>query len=158
MSLWRDAPRERIDAPTTIPEPTAARITRGHQLFHDSSTVSCASCHGVGGLGGGPAAYGQAEDDADELVALLSDSWGHPARPTAITSATLRHGETPGQLYERLYLGIDGTPMAGIGGIDDGNGGLIFDDEDIWSLVHYVRALRDPQWNALLQELQTEVQ
>jgi hypothetical protein len=62
----------------------------------------------------------------------------------------------PRELYERIYLGIDGTPMAGLGGGLTASGDPMFAKDDIWALVHYVRAITNPEWSSLLAQLEGE--
>jgi hypothetical protein len=43
--------------------------------------------------------------------------------------------------------------MAGIGDTLGPDGLPLFGEEDLWSLVHYILALRDDRWSELLAEL-----
>lgn len=77
---------------------------------------SCASCHGVSGLGDGPAGRGL-----------------NPA-PPAIGTSTLMHGVSPAMMYRITSIGIAGTPMASFAGT--------LTSEQRWSVVAYVNTLR----------------
>jgi high-affinity iron transporter len=77
---------------------------------------TCASCHGVGGLGDGPAA-------------LKLDP-----KPAAIGSPAQMHGVRPALMYRILSVGIAGTPMAGYAGS--------LTAEQRWNVVAYVNSLR----------------
>lgn len=50
-----------------------------------------------------------------------------------------RGGSSPEQLFQRLRVGIDGTPMLPVAYAANGNPGL--SDDDIWCLVLYVQSL-----------------
>jgi len=153
LELWLDEERTRFHAPGDEPPISEGSIRRGFELFHDSDGAACASCHGARGEGRGPAAWGLAPDGPDHEVALLRDQWGHEAEPRDLVHDIFLHGDDPRTLFERLYLGIDGTPMAGIGTALGADGKRLFSTEDIWDLVHYVSALRDPRWRGLTGQL-----
>jgi high-affinity iron transporter len=89
-----------------------ADLAEGRAIY----TASCASCHGVGGLGDGPAG-----------VAL------NP-KPAAIGSAVQMRGVTPALMFRILSVGIAGTPMAGYSGS--------LTAEQRWNVVAYVSSLR----------------
>jgi high-affinity iron transporter len=89
-----------------------ADLAEGRAIY----TASCASCHGVGGLGDGPAG-----------VAL------NP-KPAAIGSAAQMRGVTPALMFRILSVGIAGTPMAGYAGS--------LSAEQRWNVVAYVNSLR----------------
>jgi len=156
VASWRDAQRER-PAVTATPPATPERIARGFELYHDGSRAACASCHGPAGRGPGPAAFGPSPTDPEgEETWLLVDAWGHAAIPTDLRHDHLRHGDALVEIYARLACGIDGTPMAGLLSVRDAAGNPLFDDEELWSLVHYVRALREDRWSDLLDQLERE--
>ena len=77
---------------------------------------SCASCHGVAGLGDGPAGAKM-----------------HPA-PPAIGSVAHMRGVSPALTYRIVSVGIAGTPMAGFGGS--------LTSTQRWNVVAYVNSLR----------------
>ena len=77
---------------------------------------SCASCHGVSGLGDGPAGAKM-----------------NPA-PPAIGSVAHMRGISPALMYRITSVGIAGTPMAGFGGS--------LTSTQRWNVVAYVNSLR----------------
>lgn len=153
LERWVGTPRERLVAP---PAPPASRasIERGFELFHDARGPNCAGCHGALGRGPGPAALAPSPQDPEARVPALFDLWGRAALPPDLSTARFLHGRRPADLYARIYLGIDGTPMAGIGDALAPGGARRFTDEDLWALVHFVRALSDPAWDDLRSELE----
>jgi mono/diheme cytochrome c family protein len=99
---WSDpanyAPPMRVpETPAWISDPVrrsqAAEL--GRSLYQDA----CASCHGVAGLGDGPAAV------------TLVDGWNEPIRPANLRHGNARAGATPEALHRVLLTGIEGTPM-----------------------------------------------
>ncbi len=121
-----------------IPEATAARIERGRELFMDASTGNCFSCHGERGLGNGVSAF--ESNEAGELV-RIKDDWGNEITPRNLAKGIFRFGRRPIDIYRRIYAGINGTPMPGLGTATKANGDPLLSDEEMWSLVHYVRSL-----------------
>ncbi len=77
---------------------------------------SCASCHGMAGLGDGPAGVKM-----------------NPAPPAIGTEAHMR-GVSPALTYRIMSVGIAGTPMAGFGGT--------LTSAQRWNVVAYVNSLR----------------
>jgi high-affinity iron transporter len=77
---------------------------------------TCASCHGISGLGDGPAA-----------IAL------NP-KPPAIGSAKEMESRSPALLYRILSVGVAGTPMAGFASR--------LTSDQRWNVVAYVMSLR----------------
>jgi high-affinity iron transporter len=77
---------------------------------------ACASCHGIRGLGDGPAA------------ATLNP------KPPAIGSAREMHDRSPALLYRIMSVGVAGTPMAGFAGQ--------LTPDQRWNVVSYLNALR----------------
>ncbi len=148
---WADPRRERVQVPP-VPAATRESVLRGRELFHDAQGANCASCHGEGGRAPGPAVFGPSMDSPEEQVPLLFDLWGHPAQPTNLVEDRFRHGRTPGSVYTRIILGIDGSAMPGLGEAAREDGSRRFSDADLWAIVHYVLALDDPDWSATLEE------
>lgn len=77
---------------------------------------NCASCHGMQGLGDGPAGS-----------ALTPP-------PPAIGSSTIMHGVSPALMYRVVSVGVAGTPMAGFG--------ASLTPIQRWNVVSYVTSLR----------------
>ncbi|MEO8561106.1 MAG: cytochrome c/FTR1 family iron permease [bacterium] len=91
---------------------TALDLAEGKGIYQ----TSCASCHGVAGLGDGAAG-----------VAL------HP-KPPAIGTSALMSGVTPALTYRVVSVGIAGTPMVGYAGA--------LTPEQRWNVVAYINSLR----------------
>lgn len=87
-------------------------LAEGRRIFDRS----CASCHGVAGLGDGP------------VGTRLTP------RPPAIGTAALMNGVTPAMMFRITSVGIAGTPMAGFAGS--------LTPEQRWNVVAYVNSLR----------------
>ena len=91
---------------------TALDLSGGRQLYE----ANCASCHGTGGAGNGPASRGM-----------------NPA-PPAIGDAASMHDVSPATMYRVISVGIGGTPMPGYGGT--------MTPEQRWNIVAYLLSLR----------------
>src|SRR5258705_2888136 len=87
-------------------------LAEGRTIFQQS----CASCHGVAGLGDGPAGAQM-----------------HPS-PPAIGTAAVMNGVTPAMMFRITSIGIAGTPMAGFA--------AALTPEQRWNVVAYVNSLR----------------
>lgn len=87
---------------------TSDSITRGGELFQ----VSCASCHGAGGLGDGPLSAGMFPKPAD-------------------FSAPHTKMHPDGQLFDWIQNGKSGTDMPAFG--------ADLTDEQIWDLINYIQ-------------------
>ncbi len=111
--------------PPPIPESprTPESIARGREVYLDTTSANCASCHGPEGEGDGPVA-------GDFL-----DYWGYPIRPRDLTRGVLRAGSEPADVYRSIATGINGTPMPSFGGQ--------IPPQDIWALVHYIQSLNE---------------
>ena len=91
---------------------SAIDLAEGRMLYEKS----CASCHGLRGLGDGPAAAG------------LSP------KPPAVGSALEMHDRGPALLFRIISVGIAGTPMTGFAGQ--------LTPEQRWNVVSYLASLR----------------
>lgn len=91
---------------------TALDLAAGKQLYESN----CASCHGIGGVGNGPASRGM-----------------NPA-PPAIGDAATMHDVSPATMYRVISVGIGGTPMPGYG--------ATMTAEQRWNIVAYLLSLR----------------
>ena len=87
-------------------------LSQGKAVF----TQSCASCHGVNGLGDGPAG------------AKLTP------HPPAIGTTAQMNGVSPALMYRVISVGISGTPMAGFGSV--------LTSAQRWNVVAYINSLR----------------
>jgi mono/diheme cytochrome c family protein len=95
----------------------ASEAARGAQIFQKN----CAPCHGESGDGKGPSA------------ATLRDSQDRPIQPADLRNA-LRSGSSPEDTWRTVATGLTGTPMVGFLGA--------LSSDEIWSLVAFVRSLR----------------
>jgi mono/diheme cytochrome c family protein len=138
---WQEAKAKVVVFEGDVPEPTPEMLKRGDELFHDAKKGNCASCHGDRGLGDGPSAW--KVDDQGERVPAYNDDWGMPILPRNLVQGLYRGGKRPIDIYRRIYAGINGGPMPGIGESKDAEGNLVLPPSDMWALVHYVRSLAD---------------
>lgn len=136
----------------------AESIAKGRELFY-GSRANCVKCHGTTALGDGQQTdfdhwnkLNQAvienslKDDAgDEFAALraaiVEDIF--PVRnafPRNLREGVYRGGRRPIDIFWRIYAGIAGTPMPGVGSASPGATGTLTEDE-IWQLVDYILSL-----------------
>lgn len=135
--------------PIDTPEQLAASIAKGRALYA-SKEAQCVKCHGPNGDGKGEEQ--ELYDDwnkpkkgvTPEQTAELARRFKLPLqrlRPRDFRQGTFRGGIGPQgrYLYDRIYAGIKGTPMPGVG---PGPGSqAVIPPEDIWHIVDYVLAL-----------------
>ena len=131
----------------------AASIKRGHELFIGKN-ASCSKCHGEKGLGDGQnkdyddwtkdwtTRAGLKPEDNDALIPLMARGAMPPkvAMPRNFTEGVFHGGESAGDLYRRIFTGIDGTPMPGATFVPDQ-----YEKEDIWHLINFVRSVKKPE-------------
>lgn len=139
---WEKAREKLIVFDGEVPPPTSERLARGAALFRDATKGNCASCHGPDGRGNGPSVW--MTDERGRMIPALKDEWGHPSLPRDLTRGTFRGGKRPIDVYRRIWAGINGTPMPGLGESRDASGELLLSAEDLWSLVHFARSLSTP--------------
>lgn len=96
------------------------RVYEGRLVYEK---MACNQCHGDTGLGDGPSAN------------ALDDQWGFRLKPANFVHGKLRGGDTPVDIYRTFTTGLNGTPMPAYR--DD------LTEDERWSLVAYIRALRD---------------
>jgi len=106
-----------------IPKPEDLDVERGRDLF--TRGIQCASCHGAGGKGDGPAA------------AELKDAWERPVAMPDLTRGDLglKAGAGLEDLFRVLTLGMAGTPMPSFESLPI---------RDRWDLAAFVRTLFEP--------------
>lgn len=138
---WAEAKSKVVAFEGDIPDPTSSMLARGKELYNDAKKGNCASCHGDGGLGDGPAAF--KIDDHGEKVSAYIDDWGQPILPRNLVRGLYRGGRRPIDIYRRIYAGINGGPMPALGESKDAAGNPLLTSDDMWSLVHYVRSLSE---------------
>ena len=140
-------------------------VARGRVLFHGDG--GCVKCHGVTALGDGQAndyddwnklvvdwgkevqgGLASAQSDAARAAWLQAAAGvieGEALKPRTIPPRNLRlglyrGGRRPLDLYRRLYTGINGAPMPGVGPSSPGAKGSVA-EEEIWHIVNYIRSL-----------------
>jgi mono/diheme cytochrome c family protein len=106
----------------------ADRIARGKALFADATKANCEMCHGAGGKGDGP----QAPNYTDPAVTNLTDVKFHDA-------------VTDQYIFWRVKdaQGSKADVNSGMLGYPNGT------DEELWSIVAYVRSLKAPEIKVL---------
>ncbi len=151
---WAAAPQE-VVRPETQPahvlatDPAekarllAESIERGRKLFAGEK-AACVKCHGPTGLGDSEdKLYDDWNKDKDpEKFGEEAVSWVLPRqqlRPRNLRLGIYRGGRRPLDLFRRIYTGIYGGPMPGTGPSPGREATL--SEEEIWSLVDYVRSL-----------------
>jgi len=109
----------RIPAPTSPPPPTRESVAHGKQLYRDAQ---CDSCHGREGKGDGPSAR------------TLKDTDDRPIPARDLTTGMFRGGGDRLDLFYRVSVGMDGSPMPAFESS--------IDEPDRWALVDYVLSLK----------------
>jgi high-affinity iron transporter len=107
----------RLDLPRAALNPDS-----GRSIY----AANCASCHGLGGLGDGPAA------------AALKP------RPPALASPELMRSATPELMFRKITIGVTGTAMPAFGDK--------LSAEDRWNIVAYLTELRQKTADIALGE------
>ena len=90
----------------------ATNLAQGRAIYQQN----CASCHGVSGMGDGPAG-----------AAI------HP-KPPALGSSAAVHGASPALMYRIVSVGVAGTPMISFASA--------LTSEQRWNVVAYITSLR----------------
>lgn len=130
------------DGPPVV---TAERLELGRDLFHDAARGNCASCHGAEGKGLDEEALNDRRARGDQAVDIdeFRDAWGDLIKPRDLARGPFRYGDEPEDVFRRIYAGINGTPMPGVGDIQDASGESVFGQPELWALTLYVMSLRD---------------
>jgi mono/diheme cytochrome c family protein len=140
------------DAPILDESELAKSVQRGKE-WYSSELTACAKCHGPNGLGDGASQdYDEWTKDWTILAGIdpkQPSDWKRMKpygalkpmldRPRNFSWGAFRGGGEREDLFRRLVLGIEGTPMPPIARSQGGNPGLT--DDQIWDLVHYVLSL-----------------
>ncbi len=128
--------------------PVHASIERGRALFAGEQ-AACYKCHGKEGLGDGQTndyddwakdwtvRFGNNPEDEEQLIPLIARGALPPRKsiPRNFQDGIYRSGSEPEHIYQRIKLGIEGTPMpaAAVG------------EAEIWDLVNFVRSIAVPK-------------
>ena len=140
--LTSDAERERLDE----------SIAHGRELFQ-GKIANCASCHGP--LGAGDGAVNDFDDwtkdwttqagldplDKQQLRPMLRLGALKPRHilPRDLRFGIFRGGSHPEDLYARIVLGIEGTPMPALPLQPENPLGLR--ESDVWDLINFLLSL-----------------
>jgi len=136
---WMKAREKVIAFDGVVPADSPAMRAHGRELFLDPKKGNCFSCHGAEGHGDGALAF--KTDAQGRKTPAYHDDWGFEILPRDFSTGVFRGGSRPIDIYRRIYAGINGTPMPGIGETKGADGELLMKSDDLWSLVHYVRSL-----------------
>jgi mono/diheme cytochrome c family protein len=123
ISRWKQAADEVVEPATKMPPITAESIAAGADIFQKRECFKCHGRNGRGGLAGG--------------IEVGLDAWGHKTAAADLTSGMLHGGQSPLDVYRRIYAGINGTPMPSFKEV------FAQQPDDIWHLTHYVLDLAD---------------
>jgi cytochrome c oxidase cbb3-type subunit 2 len=111
--------RESVPAPPiyvpAAPEPDAAMLIMGKEIY---AKMSCWSCHGKEGEGNGSSAP------------TLTDDRGNRILPTDFTQGIFKVGPRPADLFRTFQTGLNGTPMPSYGNF--------LTEAETWALSYYV--------------------
>lgn len=97
------------------PRPQNVDLAAGAALF---TQLNCVECHGLTGDGQG------------RMAATLIDTTGNQIRPANFQTGKFKGGDRPEDIWKRISIGLDGTPMPSFGRGLSG--------EKLWPLVDYV--------------------
>lgn len=120
-----------------VPDPppfSLQSLASGKQLF----LQSCSGCHGVKGRGDGPSTVKVVDIGSDSIWPRnLSKPW------------TFRRGHSRKDIFMTLRTGLSTTAMPRFSK-------RIFNDQQIWDIVHYVQTLSPPQKPEIKKLLQVK--
>lgn len=163
VGKWDTAPSDALAEPeppawfSTAPsdeERHLELVQKGKSHF-ESELTACVKCHGKTGVGDG------ASQDYDEWTKdwtiLAGIDPKHPkewkemkpygalrpvlAKPRNFQWGAFHGGKSPKEIFKRIVLGIEGTPMPPVARAENSNPGLT--DQELWELVYYVIHLED---------------
>ncbi len=103
------------------PARTVESVARGKIVYRKAE---CWKCHGEEGRGDGPSAP------------TLKDDWGWPIEPRDYTAGIFKGGDDPGELFKRVTIGMNGTPMP--------SHDSALTPSQRWDVVHYLQSIARP--------------
>lgn len=153
VERWADANKAVVNIPprpSMNAEELTASINRGRDLFY-GTIANCVKCHGDAALGDGQTndydewakefMTGNNPASADPYIALgLLPP--RTIKPRNLRLGVYRGGNRPIDIFWRIRLGIEGTPMPAATLKPEGDPhakGLT--EDDIWDIVNYVQSL-----------------
>lgn len=136
---WLDAEANFVAFDGEVPQGTPEMVEHGRELFL-GPIAACSTCHGEDGRGGGAAIY----EVVDGETRIKPDEWGNPSNPRNFHQAILRGGSRPIDIYRRVKYGISGTIMPAAA--------AELTDDDLWSIVYYVRSMLEENDHARILE------
>lgn len=111
---------EKEGTPITVPpRPATANPELGRQVYE---RLQCGTCHGDAGQGDGASSLTLKDDDKQRTFAA------------SLVSGSFKGGDSPQDVWTRLYTGLDGSPMPAYAGKAS--------DEEMWAITDYVLDLR----------------
>ena len=119
QDVAQPASRERSRIPS---RPRPSRSPPGRRRYD----ANCAACHGN---------VAQGAVKAGVAISIIEEQGGK--QPPDLTDAQWDHGSSDGEIYSVIKKGVPPTMMAGF----DGR----IPDDDIWSIVNYIRSLAPKQ-------------
>jgi len=127
---WRDAAGKVVNPLTTEPLASEETVRAGAKAFIE---LNCFKCHGKDGRG-------------NKAFNVGKDDWGRTAYAADLTSGMLHGGRRPIDIYRRIYLGINGTPMPAFDQPDATRGETAEQrSETIWHMVHFITSIIEGQ-------------
>jgi mono/diheme cytochrome c family protein len=162
VQKWADASSDAVvvpEVPDYLSNPIrdenhSQRMQKGQTIF-ESELTACVKCHGAAGAGDGKSQdYDEWTKDWTILAGIdpkhpkdWKEMKPYGAFKPVLSKARNFHwgayhgGKSPSEIFKRIVLGIEGTPMPPVARAQNGNPGLT--DEEIWDLVYYVMHLED---------------
>ncbi len=134
-------------------EALAASVKRGQELFV-GKIANCSKCHGPTGLGDGQTTdyddwtkdwttkVGLKPEDRESLIPLLARGALPPvnAKPRNFAEGLFHGGSGSADLYRRIMVGIDGSPMPAATFVEGQ-----FEQDDVWHIINFIRSLQKPE-------------
>lgn len=140
-----------IEAKPEMTLTTEESIARGREVFF--TVANCNKCHGDSALGDGQLTdfdewTKELSPDKPELLAKFLEVGAlepRNIRPRNLRQGVYRGGRRPIDIYWRVYNGIEGTPMPGLGPnvLKEGEAPdpKKLTQDDVWHLIEYVRSM-----------------